>query len=243
MGKIKKTMGHPHLKVGVCKAPCFLDDPKSKTLKLLPHSKECGFRFMDIKKLLGSTLVSLALLTGSDNLKAETNSISSRSFTVKTGYFSPLAEFYGEKPIDYRYYRTDFCFEKTFENWKRFRTSLDFSVINVDRGFGSFYAGPGISLSYKLFEKGRFSAGLKGGWSVFYNDAYKTENYNGIEQNYVGSVMEFDSKIGIELGWRYGKDAVFVVESSIEHISNAGLSSRNEGINTLGFMAGIRRNF
>src|SRR3989344_1951021 len=47
--KIKKTMGHPHLKVGVCKAPCFLDDPKLKTVKLLPHSKECGFKFMDIK--------------------------------------------------------------------------------------------------------------------------------------------------------------------------------------------------
>src|SRR3989338_1219545 len=42
-------MGHPHLKVGVCKAPCFLDDPKLKTVKLLPHSKECGFKFMDIK--------------------------------------------------------------------------------------------------------------------------------------------------------------------------------------------------
>jgi len=49
--KIKKTMGHPHLKVGVCKAPCFLDDPKSETVRLRPHSKECGFRFMDIKKL------------------------------------------------------------------------------------------------------------------------------------------------------------------------------------------------
>ena len=48
--RIKKTMGHPHLKVGVCKAPCFLDDPKLKTVRLLPHSKECGFKFMDIKK-------------------------------------------------------------------------------------------------------------------------------------------------------------------------------------------------
>ncbi len=28
----------------------FLDDPKSKTVKPLPHSKECGFRFMDINK-------------------------------------------------------------------------------------------------------------------------------------------------------------------------------------------------
>ncbi len=43
-------MGHPHLKVGVCKAPCFLDDPKSKTVRLQPPSKECGFRFMDIKE-------------------------------------------------------------------------------------------------------------------------------------------------------------------------------------------------
>ena len=49
LDRIKKTMGHPHLKVGVCKAPCFLDDPKLKTVKLLPHSKECGFKFMDIK--------------------------------------------------------------------------------------------------------------------------------------------------------------------------------------------------
>ena len=30
--------------------PCSWHDPKSKTLKLLPHSKECGFRFMDIKR-------------------------------------------------------------------------------------------------------------------------------------------------------------------------------------------------
>ncbi len=61
-------MGTP-LKSGVCKAPCFLDegnfteiscpenlaifsDPKLKTVKLLPHSKECGFKFMDITKNL-----------------------------------------------------------------------------------------------------------------------------------------------------------------------------------------------
>ncbi|MFA4953008.1 MAG: hypothetical protein WC584_02190 [Candidatus Pacearchaeota archaeon] len=47
---IKKTMGHRTLKGAVCKAPCFLDDPKLKTVKLTPHSKECGFQFMDIKK-------------------------------------------------------------------------------------------------------------------------------------------------------------------------------------------------
>jgi len=41
-------MGHRTLKGAVCKAPCFLDDPKLKILKLLPHSKECGFQFMDI---------------------------------------------------------------------------------------------------------------------------------------------------------------------------------------------------
>jgi len=62
---IKKTRGHPSLKVGVYKAPCFLDegnfneiscpenlaifsDPKLKTVKLRQHSKECGFKFMDI---------------------------------------------------------------------------------------------------------------------------------------------------------------------------------------------------
>ena len=51
MVKIKKTLSLPHLKrCGLFSG--FLDDPKSKTLKLLPHSKECGFRFMDIKSYL-----------------------------------------------------------------------------------------------------------------------------------------------------------------------------------------------
>ena len=48
--KIKKTMGYHTLKGAVCKAPCFLDDPKLKTVRLTPHSKESGFQFMDINK-------------------------------------------------------------------------------------------------------------------------------------------------------------------------------------------------
>jgi cysteinyl-tRNA synthetase len=46
---IRKTMGHRTLKGAVCNAPCFLDDPKLKTIKSLSHSKEYGFQFMDIK--------------------------------------------------------------------------------------------------------------------------------------------------------------------------------------------------
>ncbi len=46
--RIKKTMGHHTLKV--CKAPCFFDNPKLKTVKLRPNSKELGFKFMDIMK-------------------------------------------------------------------------------------------------------------------------------------------------------------------------------------------------
>jgi len=45
-------MGNRTLKGAVCKAPCFLDDPKLKTVKIQPHSKEGGFQFMDIKKYL-----------------------------------------------------------------------------------------------------------------------------------------------------------------------------------------------
>jgi len=41
-------MGHHTLKGVVCKAPCFLDDPKLKTEKLRPLSEERGFQFMDI---------------------------------------------------------------------------------------------------------------------------------------------------------------------------------------------------
>ena len=51
MVKIKKTLSLPHLKrCGLFSG--FLDDPKSKTLMLRPHSKECCFRFMDINNKL-----------------------------------------------------------------------------------------------------------------------------------------------------------------------------------------------
>jgi len=41
-------MGHRTLKGAVCKDPCFLDDPKLKTVKIQTHSKEGSFQFMDI---------------------------------------------------------------------------------------------------------------------------------------------------------------------------------------------------
>ena len=202
-----------------------------------------------IKNILGIGLASLALLAGSQESRAEDNANNAdnagnaKSFSAKMGYFLPLSFCYGEKPLDYRYYRTDLSFERSFGEKKDFRASLDASIINVDRGFGNFYAGPGFSIAWKFLENGRFSAGLKGGWSVFYNDAHKTERYDERDQRYVGSPIEFDSRLGLDMELRLGKKVGIVAESSIEHISNAGLSSRNEGINTFGFMAGIRKAF
>lgn len=130
-----------------------------------------------IKNLLVIAAASLALLVGSQKSSAQGTENSSRSLSVKTGYFSPLSVFYGEKPIDYSYYRTDLSFEKTFREKRDIRASLDLSVLNVDNGFGSFYAGPGFSFSYKLLDKERFSAGLKFGWNVLYTDSYKTKRF------------------------------------------------------------------
>lgn len=199
-----------------------------------------------IKNILGITLASLALLVGSQQSRAEDNAENkenNKSFSVKTGHFMPLSACYGEKPVDYSYYRTDLSFEKIFGEKKKIRASLDVSVLNVDNGFGSFYAGPGFSVAYNLIKNERFSAGLKFGWSVFYNDAYKTKRYEERDQRYVGSLIEFDSRLGLDFALNLSKKVDIIVESSVEHISNAGLSNRNEGINTFGFMAGIRKAF
>ncbi len=196
-----------------------------------------------IKTLLGISLASLAMLVSSQESCAQAEENNTRSFTAKVGYFSPLSFCYGEKPLDYSYCRTDLSFERTFGEKKDFRASLDASIINVDRGFGNFYAGPGFSIAYKFFDNKKISGELKFGWSVFYNDAYKIERYDERDQRYVGSPIEFDSRLGLDMELRLGKKVSIVVESSIEHISNAGLSSRNEGINTFGFTAGIRKAF
>lgn len=193
-----------------------------------------------LKKFLTIATASLVLLASSPNSRAENDS---RSLIVKTGYFFPLTEFYGQNPINYSYYRTDLSLERKFRKKEDIQASLDISLINVDKGFGSFYAGPGFSLAWKFFEYKRFSAGLKFGWSVFYNDAYKEKIYNEREQKYVGSPIEFDSRLGLSFEAYCTKNYRGIIESYIEHISNAGLSKENEGINTLGFMAGIRKAF
>ncbi|MDP2925324.1 MAG: hypothetical protein Q8N99_03055 [Nanoarchaeota archaeon] len=72
--KIKKTLCLPHLK-----RRGFLDDPKSKTPELQLHSKECGFRFMDIIKcmiLIFAIIINLSFINAAASFQVTSFSCS-----------------------------------------------------------------------------------------------------------------------------------------------------------------------
>lgn len=75
---------------------------------------------------------------------------------------------------------------------------------------------------------------FQGGVGIIYTDAYKDKS-----QNVIGQAFGFTPQFGVGLQYFAGKAWSIDLEGKLEHISNAGMSSRNEGVNGGGIFLGV----
>ncbi|MDP9292170.1 MAG: acyloxyacyl hydrolase [Verrucomicrobiota bacterium] len=105
----------------------------------------------------------------------------------------------------------------------------------IYQGPGSGLAGLSLLLRYNFVQpEARFVPFVGASVGVLCDDVFHQRT-----QHLVGSAFEFD--LGASVGARYllGKNWAIIAEGGFRHISNAGISSRNFGLNTLGGQIGL----
>lgn len=117
-------------------------------------------------------------------------------------------------------------------NWE-FLFEITNSVIY--KGFGNYMGGFTALFRYNFIQPdSKVYPYFQAGCGLVYNDAYKDRT-----QNAIGQAIEFtpQGSFGIhcmiEPNWSLDMEAIF------HHISNAGMSDRNRGINAMGGFVGI----
>lgn len=75
---------------------------------------------------------------------------------------------------------------------------------------------------------------LQAGFGPLYSDAYRNR-----QQLQLGEALEFKSTVAFGLRVRLARDWSWFAELAYNHFSDAGLSSRNFGVNALGVNAGL----
>jgi hypothetical protein len=123
-------------------------------------------------------------------------------------------------------------------NWEAL---LDATYSDVDDNEGGgFFSGAAILLRYNILalDCRRLTPYIQAGAGIVYNDVYKNRT-----QNIIGQSIEFSLRGG--LGFRLMITDCWSIdlEGALEHISNAGLSDRNAGVNAGGGFVGITRCF
>jgi hypothetical protein len=112
---------------------------------------------------------------------------------------------------------------------------LQLSADAVIRGPGNILGGPSVLLRYNFVQpKCRFIPYIQGGGGILFNDIYKDPN-----QNVIGQVQEFSLEAGIGLHYLITPNVSIDAEGDYLHISNAGMSQRNAGLNAIGGMVGV----
>jgi hypothetical protein len=112
---------------------------------------------------------------------------------------------------------------------------LDLTVDPVIKGPGSILGGPSALLRYNFVqEKSRLIPYIQGGGGIVFNDIYKDKT-----QRAVGQAEEFLLQAGIGLHYLVRPNLSIDAEADFAHVSNAGMSRRNAGLNATGGMIGI----
>jgi hypothetical protein len=122
-------------------------------------------------------------------------------------------------------------------NWEGL---LEFTGSHVDAKTDGFFTGAAFLLRYNVLsiERWRLFPYFQTGAGLIYNDVYKDKS-----QSVIGQAIEFTLRSA--LGFRFMMTDCWSIdlEGAVEHISNAGFSNRNSGLNAGGGFVGISRFF
>lgn len=104
----------------------------------------------------------------------------------------------------------------------------------ADSDFGDYFTGAGLLLRYNFVHLGsRIVPYIQAGVGFQYNDAYKDLN-----QPYLGSRMQLTGQGQLGLRLFVTKCCSIDLEGGFQHISDLGMTGRNDGIDALGGMLG-----
>jgi hypothetical protein len=112
---------------------------------------------------------------------------------------------------------------------------FEFTNSVIFEGWGSYLRGFTLLGRYNLLlSSPKWSPYVQIGAGVIVNDAYKD-----MSQSDIGQSVEFTPQGSIGLRYFMGGKWTFDVEAMFHHVSNAGFSDRNGGINAVGGFVGV----
>ena len=162
----------------------------------------------------------------------------SRTLEVLAGYYHGVGKGvprYDFVPVVVRFGLITSCGQPDGCRRGNFEPLLEISGAPATTGPGSFYAGASFHLRYNFVQpECRLVPYVQIGAGITYNDGFRDPN-----QRALGNDIEF--LLHAQVGARYfiRDNLALNVEAGYIHISNAGLSERNRGINAFGISAGV----
>jgi hypothetical protein len=116
---------------------------------------------------------------------------------------------------------------------------LEYNGSPILRDFGSYFTGPCAILRYNFRrDDSCLIPYLQGGAGLVLTDAHQE-----LRQHLIGQAVEFLLRVEVGVRFRLTETFSLDVEGGLQHVSNAGLASRNGGINDLGLSVGFTYEF
>ncbi len=121
-----------------------------------------------------------------------------------------------------------------------FEGLLELTYSNVNGKIDGYFVGGGILLRYNILsiQDKRVIPYMHAGAGIVHNNIYRDET-----QRMIGLPTEFSLRGGLGVRLLIFDRWSLDLEGAVEHISNAGRSDRNQGMNEGGILAGITRFF
>jgi hypothetical protein len=112
---------------------------------------------------------------------------------------------------------------------------IEITYSDIHKGSGSFLYGAGFLFRYNFVSpKTKIFPYIQVGAGVVYNDIYKDRT-----QSIVGQSIEFTVRGSIGTRYFWADNWSIDVEAVFEHVSSAGMSDRNGGLNAAGGFIGF----
>ncbi|MDD5261160.1 MAG: acyloxyacyl hydrolase [Methylacidiphilales bacterium] len=116
-----------------------------------------------------------------------------------------------------------------------FEAVMEISTNFVFSGFGNVHVGPTGLVRYNFVQPGwKVVPYVQGGAGIVYSDGYQTSS-----QRALGGCIEFTPQAGVGIRCLLNNNWSVDLEADFEHISNAGIYSRNLGVNAIGGQVGF----
>lgn len=116
-----------------------------------------------------------------------------------------------------------------------FEAVLELSNSIIFSSYGNYMGGLTALLRYNFVQQdSRFIPYIQGGAGIVYTDAYRDDS-----QSAIGNAINFTPQASMGFRYLVDKNWSIDVEATYQHISNAGLDDKNDGVNALGGFIGL----